>query len=1236
MKRYFIPLITAFLMGPALVHGQSDLVEIMTPNAMIIFDTSSSMNKAIDGSSINAHEACVDAEGNLQQTNQGHPVGGKCDAGYTPYLFEGGTFAGNDVGGNHPDSKLYQAKLALKKVIKDLLDINLGFSTYAQFKAPQMMGRYIRDRWDCTGGQTALPPTCTWEKLYWRWNNTYHGPYTSTSTLPLGNFKDVWGYNQTGLTSVGSILYERNHTFDDKTVSPSGYIVPPTYKADLEYHITGISFNAELNIYTYTYQSIHHDHYNEQYLSIGKTPGCAPDPDCTVCKSSDCTSSLINCTTPWPTGDFKNPWGAWKTFFPGDGGYSPKWRCSNPTFTCQKAIECQWSTQKQEKQFQAGGATSCVDTLANTAYNYPAMDKAKGSSWTNWKYLDNCYDSSSFTYPSYGSTGNTNKPDTWSYFKIDTKGATDTNRWIWPIDQTGMMAKTPLYKDSQPAPFYPARDDKGIINDRPGTFDNHYFFINIPKADDSTNDYPNKKAILASLDLTPVQNPQTGNYWTKLPLKPDSLTSNTSETPVNQTPIADSLYMAKRYFDDYMKQDAPSKVKCRGNNIILLTDGLESCRFKDPYTNLQPDFKLGKTAAKDLYDAGVKTFVIGFGKDVGANVGSLNEIALAGSDAKCPAFFTDTLQGLTDAIKTIFQIISGSYSRSSPVVSSTRNRIFRGYFNLPGYEGHLAAYDLNADGTVKTPETWDAGKVMNSNGRGPTQTWVEGNFGKSKGDLTNVDLTDKKGKKLADYLNPLGEDINVDGKADKKDAQTVVSFTLNPNYDDGKNGPGFYKGARSGKWLLGDIYHSTPLVVGPPNFNFPDIAAFSQKYSEFKKMSRETMIYVGANDGMLHAFSEKDGKEKFGIVPNNLLGKLKDLRTSSHQFFVDSSPRAHDVFMGGSWSTVLISGERAGGNGYFALDVTDPKDGNYPGVLWEMTDAGMGNTWSRPEIGWVRISGQEKFVAFVGGGYSANDDVGNTFYVIDIADGSILRKFVVGGSKNKIPAGATAFDSDLDGRVNGVYFGDINGVLWKIKIDKEEDKDKWELRQLYTPATNSPVFYPPAVTKNNQGKILVYYGQGNELDIFKADNNSFFEIWDKGDSGVKIWEEPLEPGEKALAAPAVANNVVYFTTWKYTGDMTDCGAGKGRLWGLTITSAAGPGDQGALILDPTTGSDLGAKKKYFDITDHFPESRGIPSVPIVTNGIIYLSTSLNANQLGAFRIPTWGGRMRLKKWRELF
>jgi hypothetical protein len=150
-----------------------------------------------------------------------------------------------------------------------------------------------------------------------------------------------------------------------------------------------------------------------------------------------------------------------------------------------------------------------------------------------------------------------------------------------------------------------------------------------------------------------------------------------------------------------------------------------------------------------------------------------------------------------------------------------------------------------------------------------------------------------------------------------------------------------------------------------------------------------------------------------------------------------------------------------------------------------------------------------------------------------------------------------------------------------------------------------------------------------------VNTNSFFEIWDKGDSGQKIWEEILRNGEKVLASPVLGSNVVYFTTWLYTGAADNCGAGKGRLYGLTTTGQGSSGDLGALVLDPLTGGKFGVPKKYFEIMDYFPEGKGIPSAPIVTNGMIYVSTSLNAGQVLNIQIPGWGAG-KLKFWREIF
>src|SRR4030043_313761 len=185
MKKNIITVLFLAFLIPFAAYGQEDLFQVKTPNAMIIFDTSSSMNMDPNGISVGSHNACIDANGNLQTTNQGHPP---CSGGYTSYNIESG--------GNHPDSKLYQAKLALKQVIQEVVQdkVNLGFSTYAQATTARMRGRYVRNHIWLT-------------KKYWGYGQTrdYYTAYSFSSN----SFTDTWGQNQTGV-----VLW---HTFTGPT-----------------------------------------------------------------------------------------------------------------------------------------------------------------------------------------------------------------------------------------------------------------------------------------------------------------------------------------------------------------------------------------------------------------------------------------------------------------------------------------------------------------------------------------------------------------------------------------------------------------------------------------------------------------------------------------------------------------------------------------------------------------------------------------------------------------------------------------------------------------------------------------------------------------------------------------------------------------------------------------------------------------------------------------------------------
>ena len=123
---------------------------------------------------------------------------------------------------------------------------------------------------------------------------------------------------------------------------------------------------------------------------------------------------------------------------------------------------------------------------------------------------------------------------------------------------------------------------------------------------------------------------------------------------------------------------------------------------------------------------------------------------------------------------------------------------------------------------------------------------------------------------------------------------------------------------------LGAVVGSTPAMMDPPSLDPPPDAEYPGFLAE--NAQRRSIIWVGANDGMLHAIDARLGKEVWAFIPFNLLPKLKTLMhgqpAGSFRFFVDSSPKVADVKIAGKWRTYLIIGQGAGGTFYQAFDVT--------------------------------------------------------------------------------------------------------------------------------------------------------------------------------------------------------------------------------------------------------------------------------------------------------------------------
>ncbi len=338
-----------------------------------------------------------------------------------------------------------------------------------------------------------------------------------------------------------------------------------------------------------------------------------------------------------------------------------------------------------------------------------------------------------------------------------------------------------------------------------------------------------------------------------------------------------------------------SQKGCRGNYIILLTDGMESCGGT-PKTVADELRKLFVTNP----ERGVKTYVIGFGLD-DASKTTLNEIAAAGGTGQ--AYFASNTEELVkilldDIINSL--VGEGAFSQSSATMSQEIKttddyRIYYTYFDYPGWAGHLEAYLIDQeDGAIGDAVTgWadcnddkvvaDAGCKITSQGFASRTiyTWLSGTAFTA---FTTANVSTLKGS-----LITATDDINENGTANENaDAETVINYVRNPGYDDKK-----YAGSRNPDWLLGDIWHSTPVVVTPPTFDFD-----KEGYSDFKASTgvsdRDRVIYVGANDGMLHAVNDEDGSEKWAYIPKCLLGRMKELKCG-HRYMVDGPITVADL-----------------------------------------------------------------------------------------------------------------------------------------------------------------------------------------------------------------------------------------------------------------------------------------------------------------------------------------------------
>jgi type IV pilus assembly protein PilY1 len=437
---------------------------------------------------------------------------------------------------------------------------------------------------------------------------------------------------------------------------------------------------------------------------------------------------------------------------------------------------------------------------------------------------------------------------------------------------------------------------------------------------------------------------------------------------------------------------------------------------------------------------------------------------------------------------------AASASVNSGSVSST-SRVYEGSFDTSSWGGHLYAYQINSNDSLNPAAAWDAAQKFPA----PTSRNILTTGGTSGGGIPFQWAS----------LNTTQQ-----GLLQRTDTTAIGQARLNylrgdRTQEQAQGGP-----FRNRDSPLGDIVDSSPAYMAAPPFRYRD-SMESTPYSSFRaaKATRTPMVYVGANDGMMHAFIASSnatlpdppaaGTEQFAFIPSMVFPNLYQLTSVAynHLYYADGQPTVGDAYFGNAWHTVLAAGLNKGGREIYALDVTDPasvtESSAASTVLWEFTsnnDPDLGYTFSRPAI--VRLH-NGVWAAVFGNGYNSTGTGHAVLFIVNIKDGTLIKKIDTKVGTLTTPNGLATpavVDVDGDGIADYVYAGDLLGNLWKFNLTSNSTAS-WTIpyasgsnpAPLFT-ATDSlgnpqPITEKPSVGFGPAGAgLVVVFGTGKLLE----------------------------------------------------------------------------------------------------------------------------------------------------------
>ncbi|MES2206187.1 MAG: PilC/PilY family type IV pilus protein [Pseudomonadota bacterium] len=704
-----------------------------------------------------------------------------------------------------------------------------------------------------------------------------------------------------------------------------------------------------------------------------------------------------------------------------------------------------------------------------------------------------------------------------------------------------------------------------------------------------------------------------------------------------ETPLVGSFITAKKYFSGTLPGfTSPIQNVCQKNFVLLATDGqptadangniysaaqLANANTGKAYTDLYSQIQALRSLSFSSNTYDIQTYVLGMG-DFAANsvaMAGLNNMAQYGGTnqallAQDPTTMMNSFQSIVDQIqyKISIRTNNGHIAISQPLHAQTVS-VYKAFY---GAQGNMWGGNL-----IKATPTASVTNNIISYNTGTTNSFTNGAAQWLTSDQINgrprqiITATRKDSPALSgaafswDTIGTYTQNLLLNTGETAAQGMQRINY-IRGNRSNENNVSGFRTRLTT---VLGDIINSSPVYVGvsTAGYSASDFPLGTPSFTTYVNNTtlRRPMVYIGANDGMLHGFDADTLQEVFAYIPNAVIPKLTNFSSPSytHDFFVDETPLIADVPLSNNWTTQLIGFPGIGGTGLFALNITNPdttllqaENNANTIVLWELngqTDADIGYILNRGQVNQIRggLSRQvgrmanNRWAVITGNGYnSANNSTGLVISYLDASGGTpSYKKIMIAGETGGLST-PTPIDINNDGLIDYAYAGDLKGNVWRF--DLRGDENTWSAFKLYVPNADwalSPITTAPTITYHcSQPGLMVIVGTGKYLEV--GDNNAGYTdshtdymmgLWDKFDT------------------TSITHNSLAQQWYYASGDVRN-------------VSSNAPDIAQSLILTSDNPVDWATQRGWFlPLFNNPPRPARVLVPPYVANNIVYFNTT---------------------------